>query len=233
MQSAKKNELKPFQREQYVIPKEKSAEFVCQMEQVLDLYELPYDEEHPVVCMDESPKQIIDYQQTIGTDGKQYTDSTYTRFNVADLFVAFEPLAGWRDITVADNHKAETWVQFIANLMDTRYKDAKSVTWVLDNLSTHKAYNFYKFFPPEQAQAYLNRINFVYTPTHGSWLNMAEIQFSVLTRQALNRPFSSQQAVEKVTKAWVIEQNNQKRGTNWQFKTKDARIKLAKLYPTI
>lgn len=216
----------------YVIPKERSANFVCQMEKVLDVYERPYDELNPVVCMDESPKQVLDYKVFTGDDGKQYQDSEYVRKGVAELFVAFEPLAGWRDVTVEDDHKASTWVDFIARQMDTRYKDAEKVTWVMDNLSTHKDYNFYNFFSAEKAKAYLDRMEFVYTPAHGSWLNMAEIQFSVLSRQALDRPFASKQEVADAVMAWANKQNEQKKGARWQFKSKDARVKLAKLYPT-
>lgn len=233
MSTTKKNELKPFLKETYVIPKEKSAEFVCKMEDVLEVYERPYEEAHPVVCLDESPKQIIDYKETVGSDGKQYQDSEYVRRGVAELFVAFEPLAGWREMSVEANHKAETWVKFIANLMDTRYKDAKKVTWVMDNLSTHKDYNFYNFYDAATAKAYLDRIEFVYTPAHGSWLNMAEIQFSLITRQALSRPFESKEQVEEVVKNWTQKQNLEKKGAKWQFTTKDARVKLSKLYPTI
>lgn len=216
----------------YVIPKERSANFVCQMEKVLDVYERPYDELNPVVCMGESPKQVLDYKVFTGDDGKQYQDSEYVRKGVAELFVAFEPLAGWRDVTVEDDHKASTWVDFIARQMDTRYKDVEKVTWVMDNLSTHKDYNFYNFFSAEKAKAYLDRMEFVYTPAHGSWLNMAEIQFSVLSRQALDRPFASKQEVADAVAAWANKQNEQKKGARWQFKSKDARVKLAKLYPT-
>ena len=182
--------------------------------------------------MDESPKQIIDYQVETGSDGKQYQDCEYVRKGVAELFVAFEPLAGWREISVEQDHKAATWVEFIARQMDTRYKDAKKVTWVMDNLSTQKDYNFYNFFDTKTAKSYLDRIEFVHTPKHGSWLNMAEIQFSVLSRQALERPFASKEEVEQAVKEWTKTQNEQKKGAKWHFKTKDARIKLAKLYPT-
>lgn len=233
MSAFKKNEIKPFLREMYLIPKESSADFVCRMEQVLDVYERPYKADYPVVCMDESPKQIIDYQIIQGDSGKQYQDTQYTRKGVAELFVAFEPLSGWREIQVEDDHKAATWVEFIAKQMDTRYKDAKKVTWVLDNLATHKDYNFYKFFEPSKAKSYLDRIEFVYTPVHGSWLNMAEIQFSLITRQALDRPFESKEQVKQVVDKWTEKQNLEKKGAKWQFTTKDARIKLSKLYPTV
>lgn len=216
-----------------MIPTKESAAFVCQMEKVLDVYERPYDAKYPVVCMDESPKQIIDYKEFIGRDGKHYKDSEYIRKGVAELFVAFEPLAGYRKMTVEDNHKADTWVRFLAQQMETIYKDAFRVTWVMDNLSTHKAENFYNIFPPQKAKEYLDRMEFIYTPKHGSWLNMAEIEFSIITRQVLDRAFAHKEEVKKVVDLWQYQRNQEKKGANWQFKTKDARIKLKKLYPTI
>ncbi len=202
------------------------------MEAVLDTYELPYNADFPVVCVDESPKQIIDYKEFRGNDGTQYQDCEYVRLGVAELFVAFEPLAGWREMSVEDDHKAATWVKFIANLLDNRYKDATRVTCVLDNFSAHRDHHFYSVFSPEKAKSYLDRTQFVYTPVHGSWLNMAEIQFSVLSRQALNKPFKDKEAVKKVVEQWVQTQNEQKRGAKWQFTNKEARVKLCKLYPT-
>lgn len=134
----KKNELKPFQKQQWVIPAEKSAAFVYQMEQVLSVYERPYDKAYPVVCMDESPKQVIDYKAFRGKDGKQYQDLEYIRKSVVELFVGTESLAGFRQLSVEDDIKSATWVKLIANLMDTVYKNATKVTWVMDNFSTHK-----------------------------------------------------------------------------------------------
>ena len=203
------------------------------MEQVLTGYERPYDGAYPLVCLDESPKQIIDYKEFIGSDGKKYQDSEYIRKGVVELFVATEPLAGYRELSVENDHKAGTWVKFIARLMDTRYKDAKKVTWVMDNLSTPKLSFFYEHFPPAQAKAYIDRMEIIYTPAHGSWLNMAEIEFSVFTRQELDKAFADKKEVEKVAKEWANKQNNKVKKINWQFKTADARIKLANLYPTI
>jgi hypothetical protein len=208
------------------------------MERVLAVYERPYDKLYPVVCMDESPKQIIDYKECFDSSGKKRQDSEYIRLGVAEIFVALEPLAGYREMVIEEDHKADTWVAFIALMMDTVYKMAIKVTWVMDNFSTHKLENFYKVFPPKVAKAYLDRIEIVYTPVHGSWLNraayhMAEIQFSIVTRQEFDKPFSSKEDVKKVVEKWKVKQNEQKKGANWQFKTSDARIKLKKLYPTI
>jgi DDE superfamily endonuclease len=144
--------LKPFQKLQWVIPAEKSASFVYQMEQVLSAYERPYNPDFPLVCMDESPKQVIDYKEFIGKDGKQYQDSEYIRKGVVELFVATEPLTGFRQLTVENDHKAATWILFIANLMDTVYKNATKVTWVMDNFSTHKLSFFYEYFTPQVAK---------------------------------------------------------------------------------
>ncbi len=203
------------------------------MEQVLSAYERPYQAEYPLVCVDESPKQIIDYQEFIGSDGKRYRDSEYIRKGVAELFVATEPLAGYRELSVEDDHKSGTWVKFIAKLLDTKYTEAKKVTFVMDNLSTHKLSFFYEHFPPAQAKAYIDRIEIIYTPAHGSWLNMAEIEFSVFSRQELDKPFKDRKEVEKVAGEWTRKQNKKAKKINWQFKTADARIKLARLYPTI
>ncbi len=203
------------------------------MKQVLSGYERPYNEEYPLVCMDESPKQIIDFKEFIGKDGRKYQDSEYIRRGVVELFVATEPLAGFRELSVENDHKSGTWVKFIARLMDTRYKDAKKVTWVMDNFSTHKLSFFYEHFPPAQAKAYIDRMEIIYTPAHGSWLNMAEIEFSVFTRQELDKPFADKKEVEKVAKEWANKQNNKVKKINWQFKTADARIKLVNLYPTV
>lgn len=215
-----------------MIPASSSAAFVYHMERVLDVYEQPYDPAFPKVCMDESPKQIVDYEVQTAPNGKRREDSEYVRLGVAELFVAFEPLAGYRKMTVENDHKAFTWVTFIASMMDERYADAIKVTWIMDNFSTHKPENFYKVFPPEKAKAYLDRMTFVYTPTHGSWLNMAEIQFSIVAKQALDRPFKDKQDVKIAVMEWQEKQNLLHKGANWQFRTKDARIKLKKLYPT-
>jgi len=216
-----------------VIPAEQSATFVCQMEQVLDLYEQPYNPAYPVVCLDESPKQLLEYAEFTAADGQRHRDSEYVRRGVVDLFVATEPLRGWRQLTVEADHKAATWVQVVATLMDTTYRTATKVRWVMDNLSTHKPHFFYAHFPPEVAQAYLRRMEIIYTPAHGSWLNMAELEFSVLSRQVLDQPFSSAEQVRQVIDHWVTRQNAKAQPRNWQFTTAHARIKLAKLYPTI
>lgn len=203
------------------------------MEQVLSVYERPYSADFPVVCLDESPKQLIDYKQFRSESGRLYKDSEYIRKGVVELFVATEPLAGRRTLSVEADHKAATWVKFVANEMDTIYQSAVKVTWVMDNLSTHKLSFFYDYFPPHQAKAYIDRMEIVHTPAHGSWLNMAEIEFSVLTRQVFKRPFSSKEQIEEVIAKWTKEKNLNVKKIDWQFTTADARIKLRRLYPII
>jgi hypothetical protein len=136
-------------------------------------------------------------------------------------------------VSVEADHKAATWVQFVARQLDTTSRDAKKVHGVMDNLSTHKLSFFYAHFPPAVAQAYLQRMDITYTPAHGSWLNMAELEFSVLSRQVLDQPFTTADQVRQVVNHWQDRQNARTKPRNWQFKTADARIKLAKLYPTI
>ena len=203
------------------------------MEQVLDLYEQPYDADYPVVCLDESPKQLLDYEQFTTSTGQRCRDSEYVRRGVVELFVATEPLRGWRCLRVEADHKAATWVHFVARLMDTTYREAKKMRGVMDNLSTHKLSFFYAHFPPAVAQAYLRRMDITYTPAHGSWLNMAEIEFSVLSRQVLDQPFTTREQVRHVVEQWQDRQNARPKPHNWQVKTAHARIKLANLYPTI
>lgn len=203
------------------------------MEEVLSVYERPYDANFPVVCMDESPKQVIDYKEFIGKGGIQYQDSEYIRKGVVELFVATEPLAGFRQLTVEDDHKASTWVLFIAKMMDTVYKDALKVTWVMDNFCTHKLSFFYEYFTPQVAKSYIDRMQIIHTPVHGSWLNMAEIEFSVFARQELDRPFADKKQVQIVATKWMNQRNQKKKMINWHFKNDDARIKLKRLYPII
>ena len=203
------------------------------MEEVLSVYERPYDANFPVVCMDESPKQVIDYKEFIGKGGIQYQDSEYIRKGVVELFVATEPLAGFRQLTVEDDHKASTWVLFIAKMMDTVYKDALKVTWIMDNFCTHKLSFFYEYFTPQVAKSYIDRMQIIHTPVHGSWLNMAEIEFSVFARQELDRPFADKKQVQIVATKWMNQRNQKKKMINWHFKNDDARIKLKRLYPII
>jgi transposase len=205
------------------------------MEDVLDVYSRPYDEERPVVCFDESPKQLVSElrKSYIGKDGIKYEDCEYKREGAAELMMITEPLGGKREVLVRENHTGITWALIIAYIVETMYPAAKVVTVVMDNLSAHKIHNLYKVFEPERARAIRDKLEIVYTPKHGSWLNIAECELSVLSRQALKKRFASKEALEKQVKAWAAQRNNLQKGVDWQFTTNDARVKLKKLYPIL
>ena len=206
------------------------------MENVLAVYQRPYDRLFPVVCMDETSKQLvleIRPPLPIRPGQVQRHDYEYERNGVASLFVAFEPLAGWRSVKVTETRTRRDWALFIVSLLEGRYRDAKRVLFVLDNLNIHSGASFYEIAPPEQARAWLKRVEFVHTPKHGSWLNMAEGEFSILKRQCLDRRIPHQDTLEREVKAWERRRNNAQIGANWQFTTDDARVKLKKLYPSV
>lgn len=202
------------------------------MEQVLAVYERPYNEQFPVVCLDESPKQLIEIVQYRSADGTRIEDSEYIRRGVGEIYMAFEPLVGQRFVAVKDNHKGTTWVSVIADLLDGPYTNCQKMTLVGDNLSAHKPSAFYNVFSAETAKNYLDRLEFVYTPKHGSWLDMAEIELSILQRDCLNRHIATKELLVAEIGAWQTRRNAKQAKANWQFTTKDARIKLHKLYPT-
>lgn len=217
----------------WVIPPKQSAGFVYQMEKVISVYERPYNEKQPVVTLDESAKQLIESKHFIGRDGIKYQDSIYTRHGVRDIYMVFEPLTGKRYCFVEQNHNRFTWVKIISHLLDTIYKECGKITLVEDNLSAHKPSAFYEVYEPEKAKDYLDRIEFVFTPAHGSWLNMAEIELSVLQRDCLDRHIATQAELTRQVKAWQESRNKKEIKANWQFTNQEARIKLKKLYPTI
>lgn len=218
----------------WVIP-EASAEFVYPMEQVLDVYHRPYDEEHPVVCLDESPKQLISESRIpIKTsDGTILYDSEYFRHGVAQLYMLFEPLAGKRSVEVRESNNRLQWASTVADLVENQYPTARKITLVQDNLKAHKPAAIYEIFEPARAKAILDKIEFIFTPKHGSWLNMAEIELSVLKRQVLKSRIADKETLILKVKQWQEIRNQKQVKANWQFKTKDARTKLKKLYPTI
>ena len=223
--------------EYWVIPPEADAEFVANMEEVLETYEKTYDPKHPVVCMDEQPVQLIkETRQPIAATKKhsKRVDYEYERVGTASIFMFNEPLGGWRQATARAQRTKTDWAQEVAALLDTRYADCDQVTLVCDNLNTHTKGAFYEVYPPEQARAYVRRINFVYTPKHGSWLNVAENELSSLTRQCLkNRRLSSLKILKAEIKAWYDDVNKTQRGVDWQMKIEDARGKLKSIYPKI
>jgi len=205
------------------------------MEDVLDVYARPYDVEYPVVCFDESPKQLVSElrQSYIGKDGIKYEDSEYKREGAAELMMITEPLGGRREVLVKEDHTGVTWALIIAYIVETMYPAAKLVTIVMDNLSSHKIHNLYKVFDPVRARAIRDRLDIVYTPKHGSWLNIAECELSVLSRQALKKRFASKEELEQQVEVWAANRNDLQKGVDWQFTTQDARVKLKKLYPTL
>jgi len=205
------------------------------MEHVLDVYERPYNADEPVVCMDETTKQltqeVIDPLPARPGQPERY-DTLYKRNGVAVLFMFFEPLRGWRKVNVTEGKTRLDWAQQIKQLLDVHYPKAKRVHLVLDNLNTHNGASLYEAFPPEEAHRLMSRLEFHYTPKHGSWLNIAEIELSVLSRQCLARRIPDMITLMDETDAWQDDRNRKKMEVTWHFKTQDARIKLRKLYPT-
>lgn len=205
------------------------------MEDVLSLYKEPYRKTHPVVCMDESSKQHLrEVREKLPMEpGKpERYDTEYERNGTSNLFVFFEPLRGWRRIDVTDRRTAQDWSHQIKKLVDEDYPDAKKIRLVMDNLNTHTGASLYKTFEPAEARRLLDKLEFHYTPKHGSWLNMAEIEFSLLSRQCMSDRMADRQYLTREVAAWVKRRNMKNSEMNWRFTTEDARIKLKHLYPS-
>ena len=217
-----------------MIPPKQSGRFVAHMEMVLDIYKRPFDPFHPVVCMDETPKQLIAETKTpmraMPGEVARY-DYEYRRCGVCNIFLAYEPLAGKRIVKVTDRKTKKDWAMFLEEITE-QYAAADKITLVMDNLNTHEPGALYETFHPDRAKAIRDRFNFVYTPKHGSWLNMAEIELNVLNGQCLKRRINNMATLQSEIVAWQNYRNNKNSKTNWQFTTKDARIKLSRLYPT-
>jgi len=219
-----------------VIPPKQSAEFVAHMEDVLEVYKRPYDPRRPVVCMDEQPTQLIKETRTLlpARRGKQERrDYEYERNGVAVNFVFCEPLKGRRRISVREHRKKKDWAREIRELLDVDYPDAEKVVLVCDNLNTHTIGAFYEAFEAAEARRLAERIEIHYTPKHGSWLNVAEIELSIFTKQCLDRRIPDIETLRKEAHAWYAKRNAGKKKVDWQFCTDDARIKLKRLYPQI
>jgi DDE superfamily endonuclease len=205
------------------------------MEIVLDVYKRPFDSRYPVVCMDESPKQLIaetktPVQASPGHPAKH--DYEYKRCGVCNIFMACEPLAGKRFVSITERKTKNDWARFVEEI-SVAYGDAEKITLVMDNLNTHTAGALYETFNPEKAKTLWDRFEFVFTPKHGSWLNMAEIELNVLISQCLGRRIDNIEEVEREALAWQAYRDNKEAKVNWQFTTEDARIKLSRLYPTL
>jgi hypothetical protein len=208
------------------------------MEEILDLYEEPYDPKRPVVCFDERPCQLLaDVRNPLpmepGGHPKKRLDSEYERKGTCHMLMAFEPLRGWREVTVSKHRRKQEFALVMRKLAEEVYPNADKIRLVCDNLNTHTAAAFYELFPAEQARRLSKKIEFIYTPTHGSWLNMVEIELSVLVRQCLKRRVPDMQRLEGEAGAWCEERNRLGTSVDWRFTTEDARIKLRKLYPSI
>jgi hypothetical protein len=218
-----------------VIPPEQSSQFVANMEHVLDVYKLPYDEDYPVVCMDESPKQLIEeIASTAMKPGQEArVDYEYIRHGMVNIFIANEPLRGKRIVEVTEFKTKKDWARFVKRIADEMYPQAKKIKLVMDNFKTHDASAFYEEFEPEEAKRIWDRFEFVFTPKHGSWLNMAEIELHVLNGQCLNRHIATIEKVITEVQAWQEHRNNKSAKINWQFTYENARVKLKRLYPSI
>jgi hypothetical protein len=206
------------------------------MEDVLEVYQRPYDEKHPIVCFDETNRQLIGEIQTprpVRPGQPARHDYEYARNGVCNLFVMFEPHAAWREVQVTARRTAVDFAHCLRDLAETHYPDAEKIVMVMDNLNTHSLASLYAAYEPEFARKLSERFEIHYTPKHGSWLNMAELEISVLSRQCLARRIPSMETMASEVKAWVTDRNQQKTTVKWQFTTADARIKLRHLYPKI
>lgn len=206
------------------------------MERVLDVYKRAFNKNLPVVCMDESPKQLIKETRpavAMGPGREAREDFEYERCGVANVFLASEPLTGKRYVEITSQKTKVDWARFVKQIADEWYKDAPKITLVMDNLGTHKPGALYEVFEPKEAKRIWDRFDFVYTPKHGSWLNMAEIELNVLMGQCLNRRIDNMETMKREVKAWQTHRNNKEAKIKWQFTCEDARIKLMKLYPSI
>jgi transposase len=204
------------------------------MEDVLDLYARPHDPKRPVVCFDEQPRQLIAEVRTpvpMGPGRPQRVDYEYRRAGTANLFLAFEPLAGWRHVEVTAQRTAGDFAQQMKALVEVHYPEAEVIAVVLDNLSTHSPAALYRTFRPEEALRLLKRLEFHYTPKHGSWLNMAELEFSVLGRQCLDRRLPDRDSLARQVAAWQRRRNRERVTAQWRFTLADARTRMRRLYP--
>jgi hypothetical protein len=221
----------------WCIPPQENAAFVCQMEQVLEVYRRPYDPQFPVVNMDEQHKQLIrEIAHPLPPLPGQPTriDYEYIREGACVVWMFVEALAGWRDVTVTQTRTAVDWAHQVQQIVNhPRYAAARRLTLICDNLNTHTLASLYQAFPPEEALRLAQRLEIIHTPKHGSWLNIAESELSVLTRQCLAQRLAEQTLVAEQADHWVRDRNASQIGVDWQFQTPDARIKLRRLYPKI
>jgi len=226
--------VKPWLVEQWCLAPTADPDFVWRMEDVLDVYCRPFDPLRPVVCLDETSRQLLGevrppHPATPGRPARR--DPEYARGGVANLFLVTEPLRGWRAVTVSEQRTRLDFAACIKALVDTHYPDADRIVLVLDQLNTHSPASLYAAFPPAEAKRLADKLEIHHTPKHGSWLNMAELELSVLERQCLRQRLPDRDAMAREVTAWAARRNAQPKRINWQFTTADAPIKLRRLYP--
>jgi len=220
----------------WCIPPTADAAFVCAMEDILEIYKRPYNPDEPLICMDETSKQLIrEIRQPQPAKPKKAArfDYEYERNGVCNLFMFYEPFGGRRCTAVTERRTKTDWAHQIKELLDVHYPDVKKVVLVMDNLNTHSGASLYAAFPPGEARRLFERLEIHYTPKHGSWLNIAEIELRVLTGQCLNRRIPDKRTLEREICQWQNQRNFRNAKVNWQFTTDDARLKLKRLYPTL
>jgi hypothetical protein len=233
MRNYEKNEIKPWRVKEWCIA-EAGAEFVAKMEDILDVYARPYDRSNPVVCVDETNKQLIKETRILCEPGQpEKVDYEYERNGVADVFMVSEPLAGNRETIVSETRNSIDFANVLKFTSDVMYPSAEKIVLVTDNLNIHSTASLYNAFEPEEAHRLANRFEWHYTPKHASWLNMAEIEIGVMCRQALAKPLPDMDSFKNQVEAWTIQRNVEATKVNWHFTTNDARLKLKRLYPTI
>lgn len=206
------------------------------MEDVLEVYHLPYDPQWPQVCMDEQPIQLIKETRMpipAGPGKPEQYDYEYERSGTANIFMFVEPLGGWRHVNVTAHRTSVDWAHQIRELVDVHYPETEGIRLVMDNLNTHTVASLYEAFPAQEARRLAQKLEIHYTPKHGSWLNIAEIELSAMTRQCLNRRIPDRATLTSEVAAWEQERNGRQKGVDWRFTTKNARIKLKRLYPQI
>ena len=219
-----------------MIPPEQDGDFVAAMEDVLEIYRRAWNEQIPVVCMDEQPVQLVEETRTpipMKRGRSKRYDHEYRRTGVANIFMFTEPLAGWRKISIRDRKTKRDWAEEIHHLLTVAYPAADKVILVCDNLNTHKIGSLYDTYPPDIARDLAERLEIHFTPKHGSWLNIAECELSVFTRQCLGKRAGSRISLRRRSNSWTQDRNERQVGTDWHFTTQDARIKLKRLYPKV
>jgi hypothetical protein len=228
--------LKPWRTQRFCIPPEQNAAFVAAMEDVLEVYRRPYDPKRPQVCIDETSKQLLEHTRipipaSPGTLAR--VDDEYKRCGTANIFLCVEPITGETNVEATEHRAKVDFAHFIRDLCDGPYRDAEKLVVVMDNLNTHSTASLYEAFPPDKARRLAEKLEIHHTPKHGSWLDIAEIELSVLARQCLHQRIGSLSELKEILAAWEEQHNAEPRAVAWRFTTEDARIKLRRLYPIL